>query len=207
MSQKLDEMIVSEKLSRIEPSITLAITALANQMKKEGKKVVSFSAGEPDFDTPVHIKQRAIQAIEEGQTRYTAASGMLELRQAIANKIQQDYQLSYSSDQIVVSCGAKHSIFNILFALLNPGDEVIIPTPYWVSYPAQVALAGGESVYATTDESTGFKLTPQQLQSVITPRSKVLVLTSPSNPTGAIYSKEELEALKQVILEHQLLVI
>ena len=183
---------VSEKAARIEPSITMAITAMANQMKKEGKKVISFSAGEPDYGTPEHINQSGIKAIQDGHTRYTAASGMPELRAAISDKIKLDYQLDYTADQIVVSCGAKHSIYNILVATLNPGDEVIVPSPYWVSYPHQIQLADGVPAYVATDESTGFKLTADQLRSAITPKTKMVILTTPSNPTGAVYSKSEL---------------
>lgn len=207
MSKNTLNISISRKASKIEPSITMAITAMANQMKKEGKHVIGFSAGEPDYDTPDHIKARAIQAITDGHTRYTAASGMPELRQAIADKIKSDYQLDYTADQIVVSCGAKHSIHNLLVALLNPGDEVIIPTPYWVSYPHQVRLADGEPIFVPTDEATGFKLTAEQLDEAITEQTKMVILTTPSNPTGAVYTQNELEKLRQVIIDRDILVL
>jgi aspartate aminotransferase len=199
--------MISEKAAAIESSITLAITALSKKMKQDGIKVLSFSAGEPDFETPKNIQEVGINAIKEGKTGYTAASGILELKKSICAKLKRDNDLDYNPENIVISCGAKHAIFNSLAAILNPGDEVIIPTPYWVSYPHQVRLAGGTPVYAETDASTGFKITKQHLEQVITSKTKALFLTTPSNPTGAVYSKAELEDLVDIIVKNNIVVI
>lgn len=195
------------KVSALEPSATLAIAAKAKELKQKGIDVISLSAGEPDFDTPAFIKEAAIAALGAGDTKYTPATGTLELRKAIVEKFQADQKLKYSPDQIIVSSGAKHSIYNVLFALVNDGDEVIIPAPYWLSYPAMVTLVGGKSVIVDTDESTDFKLTPELLRRHITPRSKVLILNSPSNPTGAVYHEAELKAIADVLRDHPRLVI
>ena len=184
------------------PSLTLSINAKAKALQAKGVDVISLSAGEPDFDTPDFIKEAAIEALRKGATKYTAAEGTLELRKAIAAKFKRDQALTYTPDQIVVSCGAKHSIYNLFQVLLGEGDEVLIPSPYWLSYPEMATLAGAESVFVETKESNEFKLTPAALEKAITPRSKILVLNSPSNPTGAVYRKKELEALIPVLLKH-----
>ena len=184
------------------PSLTLSINAKAKALQAKGVDVISLSAGEPDFDTPDFIKEAAIEALRKGATKYTAAEGTLELRKAIAAKFKRDQALTYTPDQIVVSCGAKHSIYNLFQVLLGEGDEVLIPSPYWLSYPEMATLAGAESVFVETKESNEFKLTPAVLEKAITPRSKILVLNSPSNPTGAVYRKKELEALIPVLLKH-----
>ena len=192
-------MELSNRVLSVAPSVTLAINAKAKEMKSQGIDVVSLSAGEPDFDTPDYIKVAAKQALDQGVTKYTPATGTLELRKAISRKLKKDQNLQFAPDQIIVGCGAKHAIFNVLFALLNEGDEVLIPTPYWLSYPEMVTVLGGKSVFLKTTEATGFKLTPEILRKCITKKTKVLILNSPSNPTGAVYSKEELEALIPVL--------
>ena len=206
-SQKKITAFIADNTGQIEASITMAVTALANQLKAEGKPVIGMSAGEPDSDTPDHIKQAAIQALNDGKTKYTAAAGLPQLKTAVAEKIQSDHGLTYSPKQIVISCGAKHTIFNLLQAILNPGDEVIIPTPYWVSYPDQVTILGGRSVFVPTTDATQFKLSAAQLESAITPKTKVVILNTPSNPTGMVYTEAELRELAAVIVKHQLLVI
>ena len=198
--------ILSHRANAIGDSITLKIGALAKQMKAEGKDVISFSQGEPDFDTPEAIKAEAIRAIQQGKTKYTAASGLPELKQAIIAKLQRDQGLSYDADNILVSCGAKQSIYNAHMALVNPGDEVIIPAPYWVSYPDQAVLAGAVPVIVETSMDNSFKLTPEQLQKAVTKKSRILILCTPSNPTGMMYSREELEALAEVIVDNNLIV-
>jgi aspartate aminotransferase len=198
---------LTERANAIQDSITMAISAKAKAMKAAGQNVLSFSAGEPDFDTPDAIKAAGIQSINEGKTKYTAAAGIPELRAAVASKLQADNNVSYESSQIVVSCGAKHSIFNALMAVVQSGDEVIIPSPYWVSYPDQVKLMGATPVIVTTTDQSAFKMTPQQLEQAITPQTKLVILNSPSNPTGGIYSKDELQALADVIVKHQVLVL
>ncbi|RAP36884.1 aspartate aminotransferase [Candidatus Marinamargulisbacteria bacterium SCGC AAA071-K20] len=207
MSTAAKKTFLSKRGSNIGASITMEVTALANQLKSEGKPVIGLSAGEPDFDTPDYIKQAGIKAINEGHTKYTAASGMPSLKKVISDKLEREHGLSYTPDQIVVSCGAKHSIFNIMMAVINDGDEVIIPQPYWVSYPDQVKMAGGVPVFIETDDSCQFKITPDQLRNAITPSTKLLILNSPSNPTGMVYTKDELLALSEVIIENNILVI
>ena len=193
---------LSERISKVTPSLTLAITAKAKALKAQGLDVISLGAGEPDFDTPNFIKEAAIEALRKGVTKYTPAEGMLELRKAIAEKLKRDQGLTYTPDQIVVSVGAKHSIFNLLQVLLNPGDEVIIPSPYWLSYPEIVTLSGGKSIFVQTREDQEFKLTPDLLEKAITRKTKLLILNSPSNPTGAVYRRKELEVLLPVLLKH-----
>lgn len=193
---------LSHRIEKVTPSLTLLINAKAKALKAKGIDVISLSAGEPDFDTPDFIKAAAIEALTKGVTKYTPAEGTLELRKAIAAKLERDQNLSYTPDQIVVSCGAKHSIFNLFQVLLNEGDEVLIPSPYWLSYPEMVTLAGGRNVFLETGEKTEFKITAAQLEKAVTPRTKILVLNSPSNPTGAVYRKKELEALVPVLLKH-----
>ncbi|NQY74751.1 MAG: pyridoxal phosphate-dependent aminotransferase [Candidatus Margulisbacteria bacterium] len=199
--------LLANRVSEIEESITLKITGLAKTLRSEGKNILAFSAGEPDFDTPSHIKESGIRAIQEGKNKYTVASGIPELKEAVCQKLLRDQNLTYSSDQIVISCGAKHSIFNVLMATINPGDEVIVPSPYWVSYPEQIKLFGGQPIILQTTEETGLKITPDQLEKSITPKTKLLILNSPSNPTGMIYSKSEIEALADVVLAHNIWVL
>jgi len=203
---QLASELISHRARAVGDSITLQIGALAKQMKAEGKDVLSFSQGEPDFDTPESIKSVGIQAIQQGKTKYTAASGIPELKDAIRAKLQRDQGLDYQADNILVSCGAKHSIFNAHMALLNPGDEVIIPAPYWVSYPDQVLLAGAVPVVVNTSMESGFKITPDQLRKSLTKKSRVVILCTPSNPTGMMYSEQELTALAEVIVENNLIV-
>ncbi len=189
----------SKRIEVLEPSMTIAISTLARELKESGKNVISFSAGEPDFDTPAKIKEAAIDAINHGFTRYTAVAGIPELLDTIAAKLERDNGLKYSRDQILVSNGAKQSLFNITQALLDEGDEVIIPAPYWVTYPELVKYAGAKPVIVDTDERNGFKMTAAELESAITEKTKMIILTSPSNPTGSIYTKEELERLAKVL--------
>lgn len=200
-------MELSRRVLSVAPSVTLAIAAKAKEMESQGIDVVSLSAGEPDFDTPSYIKAAAVTALEKGLTKYTPATGTLELRKAICAKLARDQKLNFPPDQIIVGTGAKHAIFNVLFALLNENDEVLIPTPYWLSYPEMVTVLGGQNVFLKTTEATGFKLTPEILAKGITPRSKILILNSPSNPTGAVYSKNELLALVEVLKKHPQLII
>ncbi len=200
-------MELSAKVLAVKPSVTLEIAAKAKAMKAQGIDVISLSAGEPDFDTPNFIKEAAIDALRKGQTKYTPVPGTVELRQAVCRKLKRDQGLDFTPDQIVVGCGAKHVIFNVLFALLNPGDEVIIPAPYWLSYPEMVTVLGGTNVLIPTDEKTSFKITPAMLEKALTARSKVLILNSPSNPTGAVYSKDELLALCAVLKNHPKVIV
>jgi len=192
-------MQLSSRINKLSESLTIAITFLAKSLKDEGKDVLSFSAGEPDFDTPEVIKQEAIKAINEGFTKYTPVAGIPALLETIANKLKRDNNLSYKPSQIIASNGAKQSLFNLFQALLDEGDEVIIPAPYWVTYPELVKYSGATPVYVETSDETGFKITAKQLQNAITPKTKMLILTTPSNPTGAIYQKEELEAISEVL--------
>ena len=189
----------SERIKALSPSITIAISTLARELKAEGRDILSFSAGEPDFDTPNLIKEAAINAIKQGATKYTAVAGIPELLKAISNKLERDNGLKYDTNQILVSNGAKQSLFNITQALLDKGDEVIIPAPYWVTYPELVKYAGAEPVIVDTDERNGFKMTAAELEDAITPNTKMVILTSPSNPTGSVYTKEELERLAKVL--------
>ncbi len=198
---------LSRRVLSVAPSVTLAIAAKAKEMQGKGINVVSLSAGEPDFDTPSYIKDAAIEALQKGFTKYTPVTGTLDLRKSIASKLERDQNLKFTPEQIIVSTGAKHAIFNVLFALLNEGDEVVIPAPFWLSYPEMVTVLGGKSTIIPTDESSDFKLTPALLRKGLTQKSKVLILNSPSNPTGAVYSKEELLALIEVIKEFPKLMV
>jgi len=199
--------MIAQRASNVEDSITMAITATAQRLKKEGLDVVSFGAGEPDFDTPDYIKEATIKALNEGKTKYTAATGIIELKQAICEKLKKEGNLTYTPENIVISCGAKHSIYNIMMSVVDPGDEVIIPSPYWVSYPDQVQLCGGKSVFIETNESSAFKITAQQLKNALTSKTKLVILNSPSNPTGSVYSKDELMALAEVLKGHGCLIL
>ncbi|HEY8345913.1 MAG TPA: pyridoxal phosphate-dependent aminotransferase [Symbiobacteriaceae bacterium] len=200
-------MRLSARASAMSPSATMAIDARSKQMIAEGIDVVNFSVGEPDFDTPLLIKRAGIAAIEQGFTKYTPAAGMMELRQAICEKLKRDNGLEYRPEQIVVSNGGKQALFNAFMVLLDPGDEVIIQAPYWVSYPEMVKLAGGVPVVVETDESTGFKMTAEMIRAKLTPRTRVINLNSPSNPTGAVYTRKELEAIAALAVEHDLVIL
>ncbi|MDP7418246.1 MAG: pyridoxal phosphate-dependent aminotransferase, partial [Gammaproteobacteria bacterium] len=198
---------VSQRVQRVKPSPTLAVTALAAELRAQGRDVIGLGSGEPDFDTPEHIKAAAIQAIKAGQTKYTAVDGTAELKTAIINKFLRDNSLEYAPEQILVSSGAKQTCYNVCNAVLNPGDEAIIPAPYWVSYPEMVKLADGEPVIVSANIDDNFKITPDALAATITERTKLLFLNSPSNPTGAAYSRAELAALGDVLLEHPGIVV
>jgi len=192
-------MKLAQRIGRIKPSPTLAITAKANALRAEGRDIIGFGAGEPDFDTPENIKAAAIKAIQEGFTKYTPVGGIDELKDAIIAKMSRDHGLSYKRSQVVVSCGAKHTLYNLIQILCEEGDEVIVPAPYWVSYADIVVLAGATPIIIETTEAGGFKLTPELLKEAVTDRSKAIILNSPSNPTGAAYSRLELKALAAVI--------
>jgi aspartate aminotransferase len=198
---------LAARVAKIKPSETLAITAKANALKAEGRDVIGFGAGEPDFDTPVHIKAAAIKAIEAGFTKYTPVGGTDELKDAIIAKLKRDNTLEYKRSQIVVSCGAKHTLYNLAQSLFEAGDEVIIPAPYWVSYPDIVVLADGRPVIVNTLEKDGFKMKPEQLEAAITRHTRAVVINSPANPTGAAYAREELKALAHVLIDRDILVI
>ncbi len=200
-------MKLAARVGKVTPSLTLAIAAKAKAMKAEGIDVCSFSAGEPDFDTPEHIKNAAKQALDQGKTKYGPAAGEPKLRQAIAHKLKTENSLDYQAENVIVTNGGKHGLFNLILALIEPGDEVIIPAPYWLSYPEMVKLAGGVPIIVQTDASTGYKIRPQQLRSAITNNTKLFILNSPSNPTGVVYTPAELEALAEVVVEQDLLVV
>jgi len=200
-------MKLAKRVGKIQPSPTLAITNKAKQMKAQGIDVVGFGAGEPDFDTPDHIKAVAKKALDDGYTKYTPVPGSPELKDAIIAKLKRDSGLEYKRENIIVSLGAKHSIYNVAQAFLEAGDEVIIPAPYWVSYPDIALLADATPVIVEAKQATGFKITPAQLEKAITKKTKLFVLNSPSNPTGAAYSKAELEALAQVIVKKDIAVL
>jgi len=192
---------IADRLSRIKPSPTIAVSTKAAELKAAGMDVIGLGAGEPDFDTPDHIKAAAKAAIDAGKTKYTAVPGVVELRQAICDKLKRDNDLDYTPDQIQVASGGKQSIYNLMMATLNPGEEVIIPAPYWVSYPDITLLAEGTPVVVECPASDGFKLTPEKLQAAITPKTKWLILNSPSNPTGAAYSRADMKALTDVLMK------
>ena len=194
--------LLSATLDRVKPSPTIAMNTKAGEMKAAGKDVISLSAGEPDFDTPQNIKDAAVQAIADGKTKYTAPDGIMELKQAICAKFKRENGLEYEPAQVSVGTGGKQILYNALMATLNPGDEVVIPAPYWVSYPDMVLLAGGTPVIAEASLQTGYKLTADQLEAAITPKTKWLIFNSPSNPTGAGYTAEELKSLTEVLLRH-----
>ncbi|UXD87927.1 pyridoxal phosphate-dependent aminotransferase [Thalassolituus hydrocarboniclasticus] len=201
------DLQLSDRVQQIKPSPTLAVTNRAAELKAAGKDIIGLGAGEPDFDTPEHIKQAAVEAINNGFTKYTAVDGTPGLKKAIINKLQKDNGLSYEANQILVSCGGKQSFFNLALAYINPGDEVVIPAPYWVSYPDMVVIAGGVPVVIETDESTRFKITAEQLEASITANTKLVVLNSPSNPSGVAYTADELKALGAVLKKHPQIMI
>ncbi len=200
-------MKFAKRMEKLSPSVTMAITALARDLKAQGKDILSFSAGEPDFDTPEIVKQAGIKAIQDGHTKYTAVEGTKEVKQAVITKLKTDHGLNYELGDVLISNGAKHSLFNLFQVLIDEGDEVIIPAPYWVTYPEQVQYSGGTPVFIDTDDSTNFKITAQQLKAAITPKTKALLLNSPSNPTGGVYSQEELEEIAEVLKETDILVL
>jgi aspartate aminotransferase len=198
---------ISKRAASLTPSLTLAIDSKAKQMKADGLDVVGFGAGEPDFDTPQHIKDAAAKALAAGFTKYTPAAGIPELRTAIADKHKRENGLTYKPSQIIVSCGGKHSCFNVIFATCEEGDEVIIPAPYWLSYPEMVKMAGAKPVIVQTTDKTEFKLTPDALRAAITPRTRLFVLNSPSNPTGSVYTPDEVKALGDICVEKGVLIM
>lgn len=198
---------ISKRAASLTPSLTLAIDSKAKQMKAEGMDVVGFGVGEPDFDTPQHIKDACVKALAEGFTKYTAAAGIPELRQAVADKFKRDNGLSYKPSQIIVSCGGKHSCYNVILATCEEGDEVIIPAPYWLSYPEMVKLAGATPVILQTSDKTEFKVTPEQLEAAITPRTRIFILNSPSNPTGSIYTRDEIKVLGDICVNKGVLIM
>ena len=197
------ESITSKRMACLSPSMTFAMNQKSNDLKAKGIDIVNMTLGEPDFNTPEHVKAAACAALEENYTHYTPVGGSLSLREAISDKLQKENGLAFAPADILVSNGAKQSLCNVIMALIDEGDEVIIPAPYWVSYPQMVLLAGGTPVYVETGIEQGFKMTPEQLEKTITPKTRMLILCSPSNPTGAVYSKEELKALADVILRHE----
>ena len=199
--------MLSKRIQVLSPSLTMAITSLARDLKAQGRDVLSFSAGEPDFDTPQIVKDAAIAAINDGFSKYTAVGGTPEVLKAIAGKLKRENNLDYKPSDIVVNVGAKHALFNIFQAIIDEGDEVIIPAPYWVTYPEIVKYSDGTPVFIDTDETSGFKITPAQLKAAITPKTKALLLNTPSNPTGSVYSKEELTALAGVLKGTNILVV
>lgn len=200
-------MQLSSRANSLTPSLSLSVDSKAKAMKSEGLDVCSFGAGEPDFDTPEHIKAAAIAALESGFTKYTPSSGMPELRQAIADKFQQDNGISYKPSQIIVSTGAKHSCYNAILATCQPGDEVIIPSPYWLSYPEMVRLAGAEPIFVQAKEENGWKITRDEFENAMTPRTKMIIINSPNNPTGAVYTREEIEGIAAVAAEEEILIL
>jgi aspartate aminotransferase len=200
-------MKLAERLGQIKPSLTLAVDAKAKAMKKQGQDIVSFGVGEPDFDTPDHIKEAAVQALKEGFTKYTPVSGIDELKEAVAARFKEDLGLDYGISEVVITCGGKHALYNIAQALWGPGDEIIVPAPYWVSYPPMIYLAGATPVILPTQEKNEFLLTPGELKAALTPNTRAIILNSPSNPTGSVYSRKDLEGLAQVILDHDLTII
>lgn len=198
---------ISSRIAEISPSLTLSITAAAKQMQQEGQDIYNFGAGEPDADTPQHIKDACAQALAEGKTKYTASAGLLPLREAIAAKFKRDNGLNYSPKDIVVSCGAKQSCYNALLAVCEPGDEVIIPAPYWTSYPEMVRMTGATPVIIDTMEENGYKMTAEEFEEAMTPLTKMIILNSPNNPTGAVYSREELEKIGEVAASEDIIIL
>jgi aspartate aminotransferase len=200
-------MYLAKRAREVDASPTLAISSKAKEMQKEGIDIIGLGAGEPDFDTPLHIKKVAIEAIESGFTNYTSSSGIIELKEAISKKLKKDNDIEYNPEEIIVSSGAKHSLYNALQVICDEDDEIIVPAPYWVSYPQQIKLAGGKAVILETTEENDFKLKPEELSDLITDKTRGLILNTPSNPTGALYNKEELEKIAQIAVENDIYVI
>lgn len=200
-------MKVSERTKAIKPSVTLAITAKAQQLKAQGVDLVSFAAGEPDFDTPERIKQAAVEALKRGMTKYTDVRGIEPLRVAIAEKYRREHGLAYAKEEALVSCGGKHALYNVFQAVLDPGDEAVIPAPFWVSYADMVVLCGATPKIVPTREENGFRITPDELRAALSPKTRLFILNSPNNPTGAAYSREDLEALSRVLEPHDCLIV
>ncbi|MDR3111844.1 MAG: pyridoxal phosphate-dependent aminotransferase [Elusimicrobiota bacterium] len=200
-------MFISKRAQTVKPSPTLAIDAKAKTLKAQGVDIINFGVGEPDFDTPENIKKSAISAINSGFTKYCPVGGTLEIKNAIISKLKKDNFLDYLADEIIVSCGAKHSLYNLFQAIINDGDEVIVPAPYWVSYPDMIGLAGGKAIIVTADYANNFKVTPEKIENALTSKTKAIVLNSPSNPTGTTYSKDELQAIAQVCVKNKILII
>ncbi len=194
-------------MTNVSPSATLKLTAKAKEMKSKGLPVINFGAGEPDFDTPKSVKDEGVKALESGFTKYTPTSGTIELREAVCKKFEEDQGLKYAMENVVISCGAKHSLYNLIQVLCNPGDEVLIPMPYWVSYPEMVYLAGGTPRFIPTLQGEGFRVTPQRLKEAITPKSKIVILNSPSNPTGGVLDEKDLRELAKIIVEKDLICV
>jgi aspartate aminotransferase len=207
ISRSIMNYKISQRAGSLAPSLTLAIDSKAKAMKAAGEDVVGFGAGEPDFDTPQHIKDAAAKALASGFTKYTPSSGIPELREAIADKFKRENGLAYKPSQVIVSCGGKHSCYNVILATCEAGDEVIIPAPYWLSYPEMVKLAGAKPVIIQTSDKTEFKVTPEQLRAAITPNTRLFVLNSPSNPTGSVYTPEEVKALGDICVEKNVLIM
>jgi len=200
-------MELSNRVKTLSPSSTLAITAKAKELKKKGHDVIGLGAGEPDFNTPDYILEAAQKAMQKGMTKYTPSGGIPELKTAISNKFKRDNDLTYSNDQIIVTSGAKHALYTLFQVLLNEGEEVIVPAPYWVSYPEQIKLAGGTPIFVDTQEENEFKITTEQLEQAITDKTKAIIINSPSNPTGMMYNKEELKAIGDICLKHDLVIV
>lgn len=198
---------IAKNIAELSPSMTLAITSQAKALKKQGVDVLSFGAGEPDFDTPAHITAAAVEALNTGKTRYTESSGLIELREALAAKLLIDNGLQYDPSQISVNCGAKHSCYNAIAACVNPGDEVIIPAPYWTSYPEMVKLVGGIPVVVETKLENDWKITPEEFEDAMSPMTKMIIINSPGNPTGSVYTKEELQALGEIAAAEDILIL
>lgn len=200
-------MQLANRVQTLTPSSTLAITAKAKEIKQAGHDVIGLGAGEPDFNTPQFILDAAYEAMQSGLTKYTPSGGILELKEAIIAKMEKDHQLNYNTDQVIVTTGAKHALYTLFQVLLNEGDEVIVPAPYWVSYPEQIKLAQGRPIMVTAEESHQFKLRPEQLEQAITEKTKALIINSPSNPTGMMYTREELDAIGEICLKHDIMII
>lgn len=203
----MSELTINKRIASIPPSVTLGVTSKAKAMKAAGETVYSFAAGEPDFDTPEHIKAAAVQALSDGQTKYAPVPGLPALRSAISNKLKQENGLDYAPEQVVVSCGAKHSLFNIIMALCDEGEEVIIPAPYWLSYPEMVRVSGATPVCVNASQENDFKMTPAEFEAAITPNTKAIIFNSPSNPIGIVYTRSEIEAIVEVALRHGVYII
>lgn len=199
--------LIAKHIAELSPSLTLSITSQAKELKKQGIDVLSFGAGEPDFNTPKHITEAAIKALQDGHTRYTESAGLLELREALAAKLSVENDISYEPSQIIVNCGAKHSCYNAILAVCNPGDEVIIPSPYWTSYPEMVRMAGAVPVFVETKPENDWKITPTEFEEAMSPLTKMIILNTPNNPTGSVYSRAELEQLAEIAVGEDIVIL